>query len=169
MSKYTPPSSRKNNVVPVKEEEKKVPVYEEEFPLLVANPTPVHVWSGNKSFVQMVGEFKEKHELETQKQQTEKLDQIKFQRVQQHLPYISNVHNFIEPEDDNYVPQPEPKRQKMEDDDGWVTVDHRKYRKQKSIEEIANRPPTPPEQNEDSVWNTEELEEHETCWEDKRH
>lgn len=167
MSKYIAPSLRNKAVnKPVEEQ---VPTYEEEFPALLNTPPAVKVWGGNKSFATMVEEFKEKHEIEVEKQQTEKNDQLKFQRNQRSLPYITNVHNFIEPEDDNHVAEPLPKRQKIEDEEGWITVDHRKYRKQKSIEEIANRPPTPPEDNEDSVWNTENVEEYETYDENKRH
>ena len=165
MSKYIPPSL-KRNLEENKQQEKKVPSYEEDFPALVNVAPSVKVWGGNKSFTTMVGEFKEKHELEKGKQQIEQTSRIKFQKS---LPYITNVHNFIEPEDveDDYI-QPEPKRQKTEEDDeGWIKVDHRKYRKQKSIEEIANRPPTPPEENEETVWD--DLEEHQKCWDDKNH
>ena len=51
------------------------------------------------------------------------------------------------------------------DPDGWSTVSRKKVKKEKTLEDLINRPVSPTENDEDSVWDQPQL--HETCWEDK--
>lgn len=114
-----------------------------------------------KSFAQIAAEGHERHELEEQKKTYQ--ERRREQRFDMPLPVFHNIHNYTEPEDD--MPQDQPKHG-SQTEDGWITVDRKKYYKKKLPEE--ERPPTPEEQSEqkdDTVWN--QPEEHETCWDER--
>jgi len=126
------------------------------------------IWS--KPFVRVTEEFKTKSEEEKQKQEEErkeKLAQIKYEKSQMQLPHISNIRHYVEPEDEDedYEQEPEhEKEQQPNSDDEWVTV-KKKLKRKLTIEEKLARPPTPEETTD---WdNQNEVNEYETCWEDK--
>jgi len=144
------------------EAEKKREINEENFPSLNGDlPAKMSVWGGKKSFASLATEWDEKSkkdEVEKQLQEKEVQSHEMYRRSNIPLPKFYNVHRFVEPEDST----PEQEEQKQEESE-WKLVDHRKYRREKSIEEIANRPPTP---EETTVWNDEDH--HETCWDETR-
>lgn len=118
-----------------------------------------------KTFASLAVEWDESSkmaELEKQQQEHEKQQDVVFYRkTVMPLPRFHNVHRFVEPEE-----TPEEKVcDSNPDDEGWVLVDRKKYRRQKTIEEKANRPPTP--ENDETVWDGHGLEEHETCWDQR--
>jgi hypothetical protein len=100
----------------------------------------------------------EKSEREAQKKVVE--EKYRTERYNLPLPVFHNVGHFVEPEDDRPYHEPA----KPRDEDGWVTVDRKKYRSKKATED---RPLTPEEEQhrEDTVWD--QPEEHETCWDER--
>lgn len=146
------------------EKRKNVELTDDNFPTLGAPASRVTTWGGNKSFAALAVEWDEKskqEELETkhQKEKEEQQTAIFRRRNAMPLPQFHNVHDFKEVDDD-VEEKPAPV-----DNDGWVTVDRRKYRRQKTIEEKLARPPTPEDDN--SVWNNDAPEERETCWDER--
>lgn len=134
--------------------------YEEEFPSLTSSTqSSVKVWGGNKSFVELAKnlEIKKKEtELKTQIEKTVKKP-THYNNIP--LPQFHIVGHYTDDESSvDSTPAPE----KTEEDE-WVTVSNRKkQRKQKSLEEIANRPITPPDEPETN-WDQEEMNEN-TEW-----
>lgn len=146
------------------QEERKGPEFNEEnFPRLGEVPTKTNVWGGTKTFAELATEcakkaesekiFKQVKEVEKQKKETTRRSNVQ-------LPHFNNIHRYVEPEDE----EEKPVQQKEEDE--WIEVNHKKRRRQKSFEEIVNRPPTPEEG--DTVWDADAQEEHETCWDERR-
>jgi hypothetical protein len=170
MSKYVPPSKR-NQVQPqpVKKVEAPKPKLEDEFPALVSTTkaTSVKVW--DKSFLKVAEEFKDKTEKEKQQKEQDRkehLEEIKYKKLYSHLPQLTNVHKFIEPdedEEDDYQ-QEENVEQQSDDEENWTVV-KKKLRREKTMEEKLARPPTP---EESTNWdNQEEQEEYKTYWDEK--
>ena len=132
---------------------------EQNFPAL--STTTILKPKIGKSFAEIAAEGHERHELEEQKKAYQ--EKRREQRFDMPLPVFHNVHNFTEPEDDNIQEEPKGKSQT---EDGWVTVDRKKYYKKKKLPE-EERPPTPeeqPEQKDDTVWDQQEYE---TCWDER--
>jgi hypothetical protein len=152
------------------ESEKKRELTEENFPVLGSTSSSVKVWGGPKTFAVLATEWddkRKKDELEKKQKEIEEQETTFHKRVTAPLPRFHNVHRFVEPEDDEEDAE-HPVQQKIDSEEqGWVTVDRKKYRREKTIEEKLARPPTP-EENDDTVWNGDAHQEHETCW-DERH
>lgn len=145
---------------PVAEPPKKS--YEEEFPALSTSTTAsIKVWGGTKKFADLAKQLEEKKQEESLKKQIETTVK-KSHTLTDHyvmdvrLPHFNVVSNFTDEE------VPAPPLEKV-DEDEWTTVSHYKKRKQKSIEEIANRPITPPDEPETN-WDDAEFNE-DTQWE----
>lgn len=158
-NKYVPPSKRaqmnKFDILnePEEEPEKKV---EDEFPSLVSTTVKPKQWEGKRKFSELAIQAELRAKEEKYREEIQKsMQQHNFSN---YLPKFDNVHRFVEPEDQQYEEVEE--KNKIENEDEWVTVKHSKARKAKNIEEIANRPPTPEEKSdwnedlpEDSDWN----------------
>ena len=137
---------------------------DDNFPGLVAVPTSIKVWGGDKKFSDLAREWdrdsQEKSEKEKHMAEFEKTRGGTSQFV---MPTFNNKRyyvekpEFIEPEEDKHVPIP--------DDSVWKVVDHSKVRnrKEKDMEELANRPPTPEEDG--TVWPVKGT--NETCWDER--
>ncbi len=155
--KYVPPHMRNKKV--------------EEPPAPAPSPAPASEpsstpWGEKKTFAQLAKEWDEKMKLdELEKKQIEKEeeDHRMYRRVNMPLPHFHNVHRFVEPEDDEFPPEEEAPKPEPTGEDEWITVD-RKVRRKKTMEERLARPPTP---EENTVWNNDAPEEHETCWNDR--
>lgn len=133
------------------------------FPSLGNPPTKMSVWGGTKSFAAMAAEWDEKKKNDDIEKLQQKREEVHiYHRQNIPLPHFHNIGKFVEPEDD-YEDNKTTKNENTEDS-GWTVVDTKKYRREKTLEERLNRPPTP--ENGDSVWNNDAPEEHETCWED---
>lgn len=149
------------------ESEKKREFTEENFPVLGNLNSSVKVWGGEKTFATLANEWNDKmqkEEIEKKQKDVEHQETVFHKRSTAPLPRFHNVHRFVEPEDDEQSTQ----YQKVDpEEEGWVTVDRKKYRREKTLEEKLARPPTP-EENGDTVWDGNAPEEHETCW-DERH
>jgi hypothetical protein len=144
---------------------KNVELTENNFPALGTPAVKASVWGGSKTFAALAVEWDEKvkkEELENKEQEKEEPANVFRRRNAVPLPQFHNVHRFVEPEDDESEEQAS--KPTPVEDDGWVTVDRRKYRRQKTIEEKLARPPTP--ENDDSVWNDNAQDEHDTCWDE---
>lgn len=139
---------------------KNIEFTENNFPSLVAPATKVTICDRSKSFAALAVEWDEKSKQEDLQQEEEPV-QVFRRRNAMPLPQFHNVHRFIEPEDDDYEPE---SKLRVQEDDEWVTVDRRKYRRQKTIEEKLARPPTP--ENDGSVWNDGMQETGDTCWDE---
>lgn len=146
------------------EKRKNVELTEDNFPTLGPSSNRKTVWGGAKSFAALAVEWDEKSKMEEKPEEKEEPVNMFRRRNAIPLPQFHNVHRFVEPEDDNEEEQPS--KPTPVEDDGWVTVDRRKYRRQKTIEEKLARPPTP-DQNDNSVWNDQAPEERETCWDER--
>jgi hypothetical protein len=152
------------------EAEKKMHYTDDNFPALGNSSPTVKVWGEKKSFAALAGEWESKaklDELEQQKKEKEEQDILLHRRMNMPLPRFHNVHRFVEPEDaeDEMEPDEEVQQTTNPEDEGWTTVDRKKRRREKTIEEKLARPPTP--ENSDTVWNGDDLEDHETCWDSK--
>jgi hypothetical protein len=151
--------------------EKKKEFNEDNFPALGEAPISVKVWGEKKTFAALAVEWNKKSEqdaVEQKHKEKEEQDAAFYhRRSNAPLPRFHNIHRFVEPEDgeddleeediDALPPNP---------DEEWTLVDRAKRRRQKTFEEKMARPPTP--ENDDTVWNGDAPNEHETCW-DERH
>lgn len=149
------------------EAEKKREFTEENFPVLGSSSSQVRVWGGEKTFATLATEWNDKmqkDEIEKKQKDTEQQETMFHKRTNIPLPRFHNVHRFVEPEDEE---ESVPYQKVDPEEEGWVTVDRKKYRREKTLEEKFARPPTPDE-NGDTVWDGSAPEEHETCW-DERH
>lgn len=159
-NKYVPPHMR-NPPTDTKNEPQK-----EESQLKQATTSS---WGTKKTFASLAAEWDEQAKLaEIQKQQDEheKQNEMVFSRkTVMPLPRFHNVRRFVEPEEEEEATEQVPQNSNP-DDEGWVTVDRKKYRREKTIEEKLNRPVTPDEHDE-TVWNGDAPEEHETCWDQR--
>lgn len=169
-SKYVPPAMRKNERHPAASSppppEKK---YEDEFPSLTSSVRNYRVWEGPATFADKAREWslqaeKEAKELELLKKiEMEPKSQISVRP----LPRFHNIRRFVEEEQPE---QDEDSNQNSNEDDSvWIRVERKTRKVRKSIgeivdEEIAN---APAEGTDESVWNNDEKELHETCWEDR--
>lgn len=139
---------------------------EENFPRIGNAPSKLNFWGGPKSFVEIAVECAKVSETEKifkpmKKQEEPKKQNLVTNHSNVQLPRFDNIHRYIEPEDEQSTEQLKNK----EDEEGWVEVNHSKRRRQKSFEEIVNRPTTPEEG--DTVWDSNAPEEHETCWDER--
>lgn len=129
---------------------------EQNFPAL-STAAPKATFT-KKSFAEIAVAGHEKSEQEAMKKSIEQ----KYLNRQFNipLPVFHPSGHFVEPEDEGYVD--EPKKQK--DEDGWVTVDRKKYRKPNTVEELAEEEQKQTEE-ENTVWYDQES--HETCWDER--
>ncbi len=145
------------------ERRKNVELTDNNFPSLGSPVSKATAWGGAKSFAALAVEWDEKTKMEEKQQEKVEEPTTVFRRRNAlPLPQFHNVRRFVEPEEE----EEQPSKPTPVEDDGWVTVDRRKYRRQKTIEEKLARPPTP-DQNNDSVWNNDAPEENETCWDER--
>jgi hypothetical protein len=149
-----------NNKKKKLEDEKGREFNDNNFPSLVSAPTNKTVWGGQKSFAVLASEWKQTEEVKKESSETEKNEQRSYiYRQNLPLPKFHNVRRFVEPEDEEDTPV----ETTVNDDSDWKLVDRKKIRREKTIEEkLAETEDI----NDDSVWNADAPEEHETCWED---
>ena len=122
---------------------------ESNFPTLTT-ATNMRVWSGGKKFSELAKDWerdeREKNEKEKQ------LAEFANTKSMTHfvMPIFSNTRRFVEKED--FLEPEETTEVPVPPDSVWTVVDRYKHkrRKEKDMEEIANRPPTP--EDDDSVW-----------------
>lgn len=90
------------------------------------------------------------------KQELDSLENIR-KRYTAPLPQFYNTRNFVEPEDEDLEEDVSTAVQTPDEDAGWIEVRHRKKeRRVKTFEEKMNRPPTPEENNGETVWNPDD-------------
>lgn len=142
------------------ENEKKKEFTLENFPTLGSLPTKVTVWDGNQSFADLAQKWQEKSQIDKieKNQQTQDNYRLMYNAP---LPRFHNIHRFVEQDNEEedeteIVPN---------QDDGWTLVDNKKFNKKKTVDETFNRSPTPELEN--SVWDTDAPNEHETCWDER--
>ena len=135
------------------------------FPVLGSLPTNLRVWSGGKKFSDLAKEWdtdsQQKAENEKKMAEFEKSTNVINHFV---LPKFNNTRRFVETSD--FVEPEETTEFPTLPDSVWTVVDRykNKRRKEKNMEEIANRPPTPEEDG--TVWP--EKDSNETCWDERR-
>jgi hypothetical protein len=138
---------------------------ENNFPALAPASTNLRVWGGVKKFSDLAKEWNTdaQQKLEKEKQMA---DFEKTTAGTNHfvMPTFNNSHRFVETTD--FVEPDETEPLNIPADSVWKVVDYSKNRrrKEKNIEEIANRPPTPEEDG--TVWPEKDL--NETCWDERR-
>lgn len=141
-----------------------VELNEQDFPRLGNEPAKIKFWDGQKSFASLAVECAKKAEEAEIFKKYKEIEETKkkvFRSVNTPLPVFHNVHHFVEPEDE----PKEEKKNSLEEEDGWIKVQNRKQRRQKTFEERMNRPTTPDEN--ETNWNDEQPAEHETCWDER--
>ena len=153
------------------EDEKNLQNTEDNFPSLSSTVRNTRVWaSTGKSFAQLASEW------EVKQKKDEEQDALEKRRIEEYesrrrtyyntpLPQFNNVGRYVEPEDENEETQQSPQK---EDNDGWTLVDRKKVRKQKEID-LDDGESSSSSEPDDTVWNNDQPEEYETCWDDKRH
>jgi hypothetical protein len=125
--------------------------------------TKMNVWGGKKTFAELAAECAKKAEEEQifkKHKEVEEQKKVTYRRNVVPLPQFNNIHRYVEQDDVNMK-----RSRNQQDDEGWIEVNHKKARRQKTFEEVVNRPPTPEEG--DTVWNENGPEEHETCWDER--
>ena len=134
---------------------------ETNFPSLGTPTSQVRVWGGTKSFAELAVEWDEKKKKEEHEKKVEEVVQPVKNRQNVPLPRFNNIHRFVEQED---FEQPE---QKPTEEDDWVTVRHKKIRREKTFEEKIQKikeDQSYEDVHDESVWNNDAPQEHETCW-----
>ncbi len=137
---------------------------EQTFPRLGNDPAKMKFWGGTKTFASLAIECAKKAEQEEIFKKYKEIEKTKkkvFHNVVTPLPVFNNVRHFVEPED-------EPNQQKinpLEEEDGWIKVQNKKRRREKTFEEKVNRPVTP-EENETNI-NNNDNEDYKTCWDER--
>lgn len=168
-SKYVPPAMRKKERHPAESSppppEKK---YEDEFPSLTTAPAPYRVWRGPASFAEKANEWSVQAEKEAK--ELELLKKIDMEPTPQPsvrpLPRFHNIRRFVEEEPEE---EETSKPASNEDESGWTRVERKTRKKRKSIGELVDEEiaKNATEGTDESVWNNDEKELHETCWEDR--
>lgn len=135
---------------------------EENFPALVPTPTSTRVWGGDKKFSDLAKEWDSETQMKIEKEK----QMIEFEKTKtapSHfvMPKFNNTHRFVETAD--FVEPEEAEHEQIPSDSVWKVVDRskNKRRKEKNMEEVADRPPTPEENG--TVWP-----EHDQTWEERR-
>ena len=147
------------------EAQKNLEKTDDNFPALVSLPTSVKVWGGDKKFSDLAREWdkdsQEKAEKEKQMADFEKTRGGSSQFV---MPTFNNKHYYVEKTD--FIEPVEHQHVQIPEDSVWKVVDHSKVRnrKEKDMEAIANRPPTPEEDG--TVWPSKDL--NQTCWDERQ-
>jgi hypothetical protein len=133
---------------------------EEEFPRLSTAQIPLKIVIPpiEKSFASMATEWAVHHDKNVQTRELEKSEAESFNIVNRHrrlapLPHFHNIRHFVEPEDEEEYEEQQKPAEQPDEDSGWTEVIRTKHRKVKSFEERMNRPPTPDEKSEETVWN----------------
>ena len=140
---------------------------EDNFPALGNTTVKKTVsWNPERKFTDLVNEWKadddsrkEEEELENSRSQREEYNFV--------LPHFRTSRRFAEPEDDRYE---EELPQQPTEEDEWTRVEKktRKAKSDKTFEEFEKEmQQQDDEQHDDTVWGA--LEEHETCWDERRH
>lgn len=161
-SKYIPPNMRNKKVAPQPEVEKVIEKTEENFPSLTStSKVTVFDKKDGKTFANLASEWASKHDEEKSAEvlKNKEKDRIELLRKQYRLtplPHINNVRHFIEPEDENIETRNDTQKQNSQDE--WTEVSYKKYRRPKTFEERMNRPPTPEEKPDDTVWEANDEE-----------
>jgi len=143
---------------------KNVEKTEENFPPLIAAPTNLRVWGGEKKFSELAKNW----DSETQEKMTKEKEMAEFNKsslapVRFVMPTFKNSKRFVETTDS--VESEEVEQTKVPSDSVWKVVDYSKNRrKERNMEEIANRPPSP--EGDGTVWPEKDL--NETCWDERR-
>lgn len=150
--KYVPPAKRaqmnnKFDILNEEEDESEVKVeqkYEDAFPSIVTTTTkPNKQWEGKRKFSELAVQAELRSKEQKFREEIQK--SVEKHVYNNYLPKFDNVGRFIEPEDVNEQLDEEIDNNVKFEDDEWTTVKNRKDRKVKSIEQRANRPPTPEE------------------------
>lgn len=135
---------------------------EDNFPALVPTPTSTRVWGGEKKFSDLAKEWDVDSQLKAEKEkQLAEFEKTKTTPGHFVMPTFNNTQRFIEKPD--FVEPEESDQMNIPADSVWKVVDYGKNRrrKEKNMEEIANRPPTPEEDG--TVWPDKDQ-----TWEDRR-
>lgn len=136
---------------------------EDNFPALAPAPTIKRVWGGDKKFSDLAKEWSQDNQ--------EKADKEKYM-AEFEKSKMTSYNNFVLPTFNcvnKYVEEDEPEESEDElpvpEDSVWTVVNYTKNKrnKEKDMEEIANRPPTPDEDS--SVWQDKKL--NETYWDER--
>jgi hypothetical protein len=164
-SKYVPPHMRNNRTTPSDQNPEPEKNPSSEMPQIQKMAEErASSWGGKKTFASLAAEWDEHAKIaELDKQQEEK-DTTFNRKTVMPLPRFHNVRRFVESEEEESV-EDQPQQTSNPDDEGWVLVDRKKYRREKTLEEKLNRPPTP--ENDGTVWDGNAPEEHETCWDQR--
>ena len=135
---------------------------EDNFPILTT-ATNMRVWSGSKKFSDLAKDW-DREEREKNENDKQLAEFAKTKSTQFVMPTFSNVRRFVEKAE--FDEEDETAEVRVPPDSVWTAVDRYKHkrRKEKNMEEIANRPPTPEDDN--TVWP--EKETNETCWDERR-
>ena len=152
---YVPPHLRNRKMPATKEQPK---VMESDFPSFVSETTRAEFKGPS---------FREKI-METTKVDTS------FER--EHTPSVfkpmfTSLSRTImsKAEDDEDIPEPEPKTEIKKEDDGWHTVERKIRVKRDRVQEALDNGDAPLEDDEEETsWNDQQ-DEHETYWDERRH
>lgn len=140
---------------------------ENNFPAIGAPISKMSVWGGTKSFATLAAEWNEKEKLDESKKIIQEKDESGTSAKHRQnipLPRFQNVRRFRENNDNS-----ERVENTNKEESEWTLVDRKRHRKEKTFEERIQQLEQKAEQQEkdDSVWNNEAPNEHETCWEDR--
>jgi hypothetical protein len=154
-----------------KEAERGLERTEENFPALGSSDIRPLGWvkdSGRK-FTQLVSEWKEEEDKLKEDEEFENR-RSESNTYAFTLPRFHTTGRFGEPEDETeQYTEEELITKEQTEDDGWVLVEKkfRKPKSEKTFEEFEKDMEKLDDQEDDTVWGAPE--EHETCWDERRH
>ena len=146
--------------------------YEEQFPSLGAGkPSTLKVWGGSTSFAEKAKEWSDHEKVKQHEEELKRREEeiLKNWMTPKNLPMFHNVRRFVE--EDQESEEDEQQERAPEDESEWVNVSRaRKVKTPKTFEQIADEElEDSADNNDQSVWNNDEKDLNETCWDEKNY
>ncbi len=145
---------------------------EDNFPTLGRRPitSSMGAWTGARKFSELASDWKSADEQRKEEEERQKsASNTTYNDGIFPLPRFHNMHRFGEPEDEYYEEDDTTSEQQLPSEEKWTVVDNRKYRKPKPEFDFSQEDVNASHENEEdgTVWGGQE--EHETCWDERRH
>jgi hypothetical protein len=132
------------------------------------------IWSASRTFSELASEWKstdDQRKEEEERQKEREKNHIEESRRDDlfQLPRFQNMRRFGEPEDEYYEEGDVQPEQSVPEEEKWTVVERRKYRKPKAEFDFSEDDLDDYNEDEEdgTVWGAPE--DHETCWDDRRH
>lgn len=144
----------------------------ENFPTLgnTSMTSSSSIWSGGRKFSELASDWKMADDQRKEEEERQKTASTTvYTDGVFPLPRFHNMGRFGEPEDEYYEENDSMAHQQAPSEEKWTLVDNRKYRKPKPEFDFSEEDVNAFREDEEdgTVWGGQE--EHETCWDERRH